>query len=111
MKGDGWTVGSFLGWRITQTIRFDAAVGYSGLGYDVGTAGTASGLFTGNRWLVSGGLTGKYESFGLLIEPSARVYALWEHENAYTDTLGTASIRARFHHRPCQRRTGGSPIR
>lgn len=88
MKGDGWTVGSYLGWRITQTIRFDAAVGYSGLGYD-GTAGAASGSFTGNRWLVSGGLTGKYESFGLLIEPSARVYALWEHENAYTDTLGT----------------------
>lgn len=88
LKGDGWTVGSYLGWKITQTIRFDAAVGYSGLGYD-GTAGTASGSFTGNRWLVSGGLTGKYESFGLLIEPSARVYALWEHENAYTDTLGT----------------------
>ena len=88
LKGDGWTVGSYLGWKITQTIRFDAAVGYSGLGYD-GTAGTAFGSFTGNRWLVSGGLTGKHESYGLLIEPSARVYALWEHENAYTDTLGT----------------------
>jgi hypothetical protein len=88
LKGDGWTVGSYLGWKITQTIRFDAAVGYSGLGYD-GTAGTASGSFTGNRWLASGGLTGTYQSHGLLIEPSARVYALWEHENAYTDTLGT----------------------
>lgn len=88
LKGDGWTVGSYLGWKITQTIRFDAAVGYSGLGYD-GTAGTASGSFNGNRWLVSGGLTGTHESHGLLIEPSARVYALWEHENAYTDTLGT----------------------
>ncbi|MGL5167441.1 MAG: Ig-like domain repeat protein [Afipia sp.] len=88
LKGDGWTVGSYLGWKITQTIRFDAAVGYSGLGYD-GTAGTASGTFNGNRWLVSGGLTGTYESHGLQIEPSARIYALWEHENAYTDTLGT----------------------
>jgi hypothetical protein len=88
LKGDGWTVGTYLGWKITQTIRFDAAVGYSGIGYD-GTAGTASGTFNGNRWLVSGGLTGTYESHGLLIEPSARVYALWEHENAYTDTLGT----------------------
>lgn len=88
LKGDGWTVGSYLGWKITQTIRFDAAVGYSGLGYD-GTAGMASGTFNGNRWLASGGLTGTYESHGLLIEPSARIYALWEHENAYTDTLGT----------------------
>ena len=95
MKGDGWTVGSYLGWKITQTIRFDAAVGYSGLGYD-GTAGTASGSFTGNRWLVSGGLTGTYESHGLMIEPSARVYALWEHENAYTDTLGTVQSARDF---------------
>lgn len=95
MKGDGWTVGSYLGWKITQTIRFDAAVGYSGLGYD-GTAGTASGSFTGNRWLVSGGLTGKYETCGLMIEPSARIYALWEHENAYTDTLGTVQSARDF---------------
>ena len=36
-KGDGWTVGSYLGWKITQSIRFDAAVAYSGIGYD-GTA-------------------------------------------------------------------------
>ncbi len=95
LKGDGWTVGSYLGWKITQTIRFDAAVGYSGIGYD-GTAGTASGTFNGNRWLVSGGLTGKYESYGLLIEPSARIYALWEHENGYTDTLGTVQSARDF---------------
>ena len=88
LKGDGWTAGGYFGWRITQTIRFDAAVGYSGLGYD-GTASTAAGSFNGNRWLVSGGLTGRYETYGLMIEPSARIYALWEHENAYTDTLGT----------------------
>lgn len=88
LKGDGWTAGGYLGWKLTQTIRFDAAVGYSGIGYD-GTAGTAAGSFNGNRWMVSGGLTGTYESYGFQIEPSARIYALWEHENAYTDTLGT----------------------
>lgn len=88
LKGDGWTAGTYLGWKITQKIRFDATVGYSGLGYD-GTAGTAAGSFNGNRWLVSGGLTGTYESYGFQIEPSARIYALWEHENTYTDTLGT----------------------
>jgi hypothetical protein len=26
LKGDGWTVGSYLGWKITQSIRFDAGV-------------------------------------------------------------------------------------
>ncbi|MFB9262433.1 Ig-like domain repeat protein [Bradyrhizobium erythrophlei] len=88
LKGDGWTVGSYVGWKVTQDIRFDAAVAYSGIGYD-GTAGTAAGSFGGNRWLVTSGLTGTYASHGVLIEPSARVYALWERESAYTDSLGT----------------------
>jgi hypothetical protein len=95
LKGDGWTVGSYLGWKIAPTIRFDAAVAYSGIGYD-GSAGTASGNFRGNRWMVSSGLTGTYQGFGLLIEPSARVYALWERENAYTDSLGTLQTARDF---------------
>jgi hypothetical protein len=88
LKGDGWTAGAYAGWMVTQRIRADAAVAYSGIGYD-GTAGTASGTFAGNRMLVSGGVTGTFTGNGFRIEPSARVYALWERENAYTDTLGT----------------------
>jgi hypothetical protein len=95
LTGDGWTVGSYLGWRITQSIRFDAAVAYSGIGYD-GTAGTASGSSGGDRWMVSSGLTGTYQGFGLMFEPSARIYALWEHENAYTDSLGTMQSERDF---------------
>jgi hypothetical protein len=95
LKGDGWTVGSYLGWKVTENIRFDAGVAYSGIGYD-GSAGTASGNFGGTRWLVSSGFTGTYQSFGLQIEPSARVYALWEHENAYTDSLGTSQAEFDF---------------
>jgi hypothetical protein len=95
LTGNGWTVGSYLGWKITQTIRFDAAVAYSGIGYD-GTAGTASGNFGGDRWMVSSGLTGTYHGYGLEIEPSARIYALWEHENAYTDSLGTQQAERDF---------------
>lgn len=41
-------------------------------------------------------MTGKYETYGLMIEPSARIYALWEHENAYTDTLGTVQTARDF---------------
>ena len=89
LKGDGWTVGSYLGWKIAQNIRFDGGLAYSGIGYS-GTGDLATGSFSGNRWLVTGGLVGAYDSHGIQIEPSVRVYALWEHENAYTDTLGTA---------------------
>jgi uncharacterized repeat protein (TIGR01451 family) len=95
LKGDGWTVGSYLGWMLAAHLRFDAAIAYSGIGYD-GTAGTAAATFGGHRLLVSGGLTGSYETHGLQIEPSARVYALWEREDAYTDTLGTAQDARNF---------------
>ncbi len=88
LKGEGWTIGGYLGWRIIQGLRFDAGVARSGLTYD-GVSGIASGTFPGQRWLVSGGLTGTYKTTqGFEIEPSARVYALWEHEGAYSDSLG-----------------------
>ena len=45
---------------------------------------------------MTGSLKGIYASYGFLIEPSATVYALWEHENAYTDTLGTAQAGRDF---------------
>src|SRR5262249_11788001 len=95
LKGDGWTVGAYLGWKITQSVRFDAGVAYSGIGYD-GTAGTAASSFKGSRWLVTGGFTGSYVAYGVQIEPSARVYALWEHENAYVDNLGTLQAARDF---------------
>jgi Bacterial Ig-like domain (group 3)/Autotransporter beta-domain/IPT/TIG domain len=88
LKGEGWTIGSYLGWKLTPNIRFTAAAAYSGITYD-GSAGTATGNFDGNRWLLSTGLVGSYQLQRLQIEPSATVYALWEHENAYTDSLGT----------------------
>ena len=88
LKGEGWTIGGYLGWRILPGLRFDAGVARSGLAYD-GVSGVASGTFPGQRWLASGGLTGTYKTMqGIEIEPSARVYALWEHEGAYADSLG-----------------------
>jgi Autotransporter beta-domain len=95
LKGDGWTLGSYLGWRFAPHLRFDGAIAYSGIGYD-GSAGTAAGSFGGTRWLASGGVTGSYRTFALQLEPSARVYALWEHEGAYTDTLGTLQADRSF---------------
>jgi outer membrane autotransporter protein len=88
LTGEGWTVGSYFGWKITPAIRYEAAVAYSGINYD-GVAGTAQGNFNGQRWLVQTGLIGTYKTAGFVFEPSAKVYALWENEGAYTDSLGT----------------------
>ncbi|MBB5048945.1 hypothetical protein HNR60_003716 [Rhodopseudomonas rhenobacensis] len=95
LKGDGWTLGSYAAWKFAAGLRLDAAAAYSGIGYD-GAAGAANGTFDGRRWLVSGGLTGTTELYGFAIEPSARVYALWERENAYTDSLGTLQAERDF---------------
>jgi hypothetical protein len=43
----------------------------------------------GTRWLASTGLTGTYKIRLLEVEPSAKVYPLWEHENQYLDSLCT----------------------
>ena len=95
LKGDGWTAGGFVGWRFAPNLRFDAAGAWSDiLAND--TAGSATGKFTGNRWLVSGGVTGTYGWQAWVLEPSARVYALWEHDNAFTDSLGTAQPAENF---------------
>jgi uncharacterized repeat protein (TIGR01451 family) len=95
LKGDGWTVGGYFGWRILTGLRFDVGGTYSGVNYN-GIAGTASGSFPGSRWLVSAGFTGNYQLQRIEIEPSARVYALWERENAYVDSLGTAQADRNF---------------
>jgi len=88
LRGDGWTTGAYMGWRILPNVRFDAGGAWSDIFVD-DTSGMATGNFLGHRWLVSGGLTGTYGWQAFVLEPSARVYALWEHENAYTDSLGT----------------------
>ena len=95
LKGEGWTTGSYVGWKLTPDIRLTAAAAYSGLTYN-GSAGTANGNFDGDRWLLSGALTGNYHMQRFEIEPSATVYALWEHENAYTDSLGTQQADRNF---------------
>jgi hypothetical protein len=75
LTGDGWTAGAYLGWRLPGSLRFDLGGAWSGLSAD-DVAGTANGNFTGTRWLTTAGLTGTYSWQSLLLEPSARVFAL-----------------------------------
>jgi hypothetical protein len=79
-----------------QTLRFDVGLSRSGISYD-GVAGTAAATFPGQRWLATTALTGTYKTaLGFELEPSAKVYVLWEHEDAYTDSLGTAEPDRNF---------------
>ena len=88
LKGDAWTTGAYFGWRLTEHIRFDTTATWSDVSAG-GFADAAVGNFTGQRWLVASGLTGTYGWQSLEFQPSAQVYALWEHDNAFVDSLGT----------------------
>lgn len=87
LNGDGATVGTYAGWQITPTLRWKGMVGWTGLSYDA-SAGLAAGSFDGSRWLLSTGINGTFDVGGYVVEPSADVFALWESQGNYIDTLG-----------------------
>jgi outer membrane autotransporter protein len=95
LKGDGWTAGGYFGWRFLPGLRLDLGLAHSLVGFD-GKAGTADGTFAGVRWLGTLGLAGTYKFDQFILEPSARVYMLREHENAYVDSLGTRQDARNF---------------
>ncbi|MGV7218487.1 DUF7933 domain-containing protein [Bradyrhizobium sp. UFLA05-112] len=96
LKGDGWTAGGYFGWRFLPGMRFDASLARSGISYN-GTAGTAFATFPGQRWLATASLIGVYKThYGFEIEPSLKVYALWEREDSYTDNFGIAESSRTF---------------
>jgi Autotransporter beta-domain/Bacterial Ig-like domain (group 3)/IPT/TIG domain len=95
LNGDGYTAGGYLGWRLAPALRFDASGAWSQISA-ADSAGTASGNFTGHRWFASSGVTGTFDWAATVFEPSARVYMLWETENAYTDSLGTLQASHTF---------------
>lgn len=96
MHGDGWTLGGYLGLQLASSVRFASGFAYSSVSYR-GRAGTANGSFVGNRILAKVGLTGSYRiSPAWSLEPSARVYALRETDNAYVDSLGTVQAGRSF---------------
>jgi len=94
-KGDGWTIGGYGAWRFAPHWRFDAALAWSDIAYDA-VAGTAAGSFGASRWLASAGLTGRYAIGALIVAPSSRLYALWEQQDAWTDSLGTLQAARSF---------------
>ncbi|CAN5129161.1 hypothetical protein BH10PSE10_BH10PSE10_13850 [soil metagenome] len=95
LKGNGGTIGGYAGWQITPTLRWKGMIGWTGLGYDA-SAATASGGFDGSRWLVSTGLSGSYRVAAFIVEPSADVFAIWEHQTGYIDNLGAAHDSRNF---------------
>lgn len=95
VKGDGETIGTYFSRRFGSHLQFDAALAWSHVNYDA-TSGVTTGAFTGSRWLVSTGLTGNQKVGAFVVEPSAKIYALWERQGAWTDSAGGAQAARNF---------------
>ena len=95
LKGNGGSIGTYAGWQITPTLRWNGMVGWTGVSYD-GAASTASGSFSGSRWIASTGLTGSYRVSSVVVEPSASIFALTERQTGYTDTLAVSHASRTF---------------
>lgn len=95
LKGNGETVGGYFAQRFGSGLRFDAALAWTYLNYSA-NSGTATGSFNANRWLATTGLTGNHMFGAYLFEPSAKLYVLWEREQAWTDSLGTLQNSRNF---------------
>ena len=94
LKGNGETIGGYFAQRF-GSLRFDAKVGWSNLDYDI-TSGLANGSVNASRWLAAAGLTQEYQFGRLRFEPSAKAFALWESQRAWTDSLGTVQASRDF---------------
>jgi len=89
LDGRGGTVGAYAGWLLAPNLRWDVLGGWSALSYDANSGG-ASGHFSGSRWLASTALTGQFELGDFTIEPTINAQGIWEHQQAWTDSLGGA---------------------
>jgi hypothetical protein len=103
LKGHGWTIGAYGALRFTPQMRVDGTLAWSKTNYEAiagisssAINGTANGVFSGDRLLASTGLTGIYPSSGFILEPSARVYVLWERQAPWTDSLGLEQAAREF---------------
>jgi hypothetical protein len=89
LRGEGGTTGAYAAWRLTSRLRWDASIGWSKISND-DVAGVVRGSFGGTRWLFSSGLAGSYHYAWYVLEPSTRMYAVWEKQSAWINSLATA---------------------
>ncbi len=87
--GEGTTLGSYSGWRLTPALTLTTMAAWSGLTYK-GRSDDIGGNFSGSRYLVGAGLTGR-QTFGpVTLSPEARFYGAYERHGSFTASNGTS---------------------
>lgn len=85
-KYNGETVGVYFV-QSSSNLSFDASLGWTNLNYN-SAVGATGGSFIGSRWRAVTGLTGNYILNSFVLQPSARISMVWEHDSGWTDNVG-----------------------
>ncbi len=89
--GFGWMVGPYIAAKLPdQNLFFDARATWGRSDNDVSPIGTYTDGFDTERWMISGKLSGLYQTYGLNIRPAVSVSYFEETQESYTDSLGFA---------------------
>lgn len=93
ISGDGATIGVYAGWQASPDWRLSGHVGWSRLDYDIrtnvgGPGGIITGSYDADRVMASLTARGNYAFSHGIFEPLARIYALREDHDAWTDSTG-----------------------
>ena len=87
--GEGTTLGSYSGWRLTPALTLTTMAAWSGLTYK-GRSDGIGGNFSGSRYLVGAGLTGRQTLGPVTLSPEARFYGAYERHGSFTASNGTS---------------------
>ena len=86
-EADGYTVGPYVGIKLSNNVQFDALAAYTYSDYD-NRVGVTSGDFMAHRVTVGARLKGRWEHDNFFIEPGVRLMYAEEDQNSYTDSAG-----------------------
>jgi len=87
ISGNGWMVGPYFTWRISENLFFDATAKYGQAVNKISPLGTYVDEFSSERWLVSLALVGDFDFGAINIQPNLSVNYFEETTKAYTDSF------------------------
>ncbi|NMD08832.1 MAG: hypothetical protein GYA66_12745, partial [Phyllobacteriaceae bacterium] len=89
LKGDGLSLGGYVGGKLTDSLTFDTQLHSAFIDYDVASGGI-SGDFDATRLIAAGGFSYALHDGALSFTPSLRANAMWEWQDGYIDTAAVA---------------------
>lgn len=96
-KADGYTVGPYVGVKLSENVQFDILAAYTYSDYD-NKLGVTKGDFIAHRVTVAAQVKGTWHYDSYFFEPGVRIVYAEERQDAYTDSAdvhhGSLKVRA-----------------